>query len=217
MLALMAMMLLAIAAVSYGVGSQEMSRRDQNWNASLSSAEGGLDDFVFRLNENANYSAYNAGNPPPDGNTAFGAYTLVAGGNTTSKFRYTTDTSKLPVDGTIKVTATGLVGKSKRTLEATVRRRSFLDYLYFTDFETVDPALYTGTPYTPAQAQANCATYYYTGRELELQRHPVHLRRQHQRSAALERRHVDLWHAALQRRDVHQLDRAPRASGGGTV
>jgi len=164
LLALMAMLILSLAAVEYGVGSETVSRRDQDWNASLSAAEAGLDDFVFRLNENANYFAYNAGNPPPDGNLAFSEYVTVAGGNTTAQYRYSTDTSTLTTDGTIKITSTGKVGDTKRTVKATIRRRSFIDYLYFTDFETLDPALYTGSPYTPAQAQVQCAKYYYAGR-----------------------------------------------------
>ena len=164
MLALTALLALSVAAVDYGVGSQNLSRHDQDWNAALSAAEGGVDDFVFRLNENSNYSLYNAGNPPPDGNLAFSQYVPIVGGATIAKYRYSTDTSRLTVDGTIKITATGKVGNSKRTVQATLRRRSFIDYLYFTDFETLDPARYTGSPFTSAQAQVQCAKHYYDGR-----------------------------------------------------
>ena len=44
------LMLLAVAVVGYGVGSQNLTRHDQNWNAALASAEAGIDDYVFRLN-----------------------------------------------------------------------------------------------------------------------------------------------------------------------
>ncbi len=107
LLALTALLALSAAAVAYGVGSQTLSRRDQDWNASLSAAEAGIDDFVFRLNENSNYFLYNAANPPPDGNQAFSQYVPVPGGNTMSQFRYSTDTSKISVDGTILITSTG--------------------------------------------------------------------------------------------------------------
>jgi type II secretory pathway pseudopilin PulG len=168
LIALTALLALSAAAVEYGVGSQNLSRRDQNWNASLSAAEGGIDDFVFRLNENSNYFLYNGTNPPPDGNKAFTQYVSVPGGNTTSTFRYSTDVSKIAVDGTILITSTGQVGNTKRTVQATLRRRTFIDYLYYTDYETLDPALYTGplfsgdTTYTPAQATATCTTYSYS-------------------------------------------------------
>jgi type II secretory pathway pseudopilin PulG len=167
LIALTALLALSAAAVEYGVGSQNLSKRDESWNASLSAAEAGIDDFVFRLNENSNYFQYNATNAPPDGNKAFVQYVPVPGGNTTSTFRYSTDTTKIAVDGTILITSTGQVGNTKRSVQATLRRRTFIDYLYYTDYETLDPALYTGplftgdTTYTPAQAAANCTTYSY--------------------------------------------------------
>jgi hypothetical protein len=167
LLALTALLALSAAAISYGVGSQTLSRRDQNWNASLAAAEAGIDDFVFRLNENSNYFQYNALNAPPDGNLAFNQYVSVPGGNTISTFRYTTDVSKIAIDGTILITSTGKVGTTRRTVQATLRRRSFIDYLYYTDYETLDPALYTGplftgdSTYTPGQATTNCTRYAY--------------------------------------------------------
>jgi len=167
LLALMALMALSAAALAYGVGSQNLSRRDQDWNAALAAAEAGIDDYLFRLNENSNYFQYSAAYPPPDGNGAFAGYVPVPGGQGISRFRYQTDTSRLTVDGTITVTATGRVRNVKRTVQATLRRRSFIDFLYYTDYETLDPALYTGplfagdTTYTPAQAEANCRRHQY--------------------------------------------------------
>jgi hypothetical protein len=53
-----------------------------------------------------------------------------------------------------------------RTVYATIRKRSFLDYLYFTEYETKDPVAYIKPPdpFTPAQAQTNCSKHYYEGR-----------------------------------------------------
>jgi Tfp pilus assembly protein PilX len=159
---------LATAAVSYGIGSQNISRHDQDWNGALSAAEAGIDDYVFRLNENANYWVYNAGNLPPDGNKAFVQYVNVAGGTTTlntAQYRYDINSSTITTNGVIKITSTGRVNDVERTVYATLRRRSFIDYLYFTDFETKDPASYTGSPFTAAQAQTACSKYYYAGRD----------------------------------------------------
>jgi type II secretory pathway pseudopilin PulG len=167
LLALTALLALSVAAVSYGVGSQTLSRRDQNWNAALSAAEAGIDDFVFRLNENSNYFLFSDSNPPPDGNLAFSQYVPVPGGDTISTFRYSTDTSQIAADGTILITSTGQVGTTRRTVQATLRRRTFIDYLYYTDYETLDPAMYTGplytgdSTYTPAEATTNCTRYAY--------------------------------------------------------
>ncbi|MCU1427342.1 MAG: hypothetical protein JWL83_1342 [Actinomycetia bacterium] len=159
------LMLLAGAVVAYGAGSQNISRHDQDWNGALSAAEGGIDDYVFRLNQNANYWQYNAANMPPDGNVAFKQYVHIAGSQTPSQYRYDVDTSTLKINGVIKLTSTGRVNTTERTVFASLRRRSFIDYLYFTDYETKDPASYTGTPFTAAQAQVSCSKYAYAGRD----------------------------------------------------
>ncbi len=44
--------------------------------------------------------------------------------------------------GTIKIRATGEAGKVSRSIVAEYRRDSFLDFLYFTDFETFSPEAY---------------------------------------------------------------------------
>ena len=163
MIATMVLSMLALATVDYAVGSQNISHHDQNWNGALAAAEAGIDDYIFRLGENGNYWQYNAANLPPDGNKAFIQYVQVSGSATSSKFRYDVDASTIATNGIVKLTSTGRVGNAARTVRASLRRRSFLDYLYFTDFETVDPALYTGTPFTPAQAQTRCAFHYYGG------------------------------------------------------
>ncbi|HEY1737797.1 MAG TPA: prepilin-type N-terminal cleavage/methylation domain-containing protein [Acidimicrobiia bacterium] len=153
--------LLAAGIVAYGVGSMSISRHDENWNAALAAAEAGVDDYVYRLNANGNYWLYSAANPPPDNNQAFAGWQTVPGGGTVSQYHYTVDASSLAVNGTLKLTSTGRVNGTMRTAYATLRQRSFLDYLYFTDYETVDPALYTGSPFTAAQAQVACAKYAY--------------------------------------------------------
>ena len=155
--------LLATAVVSYGVGSQNISRHDQDWNAALSAAEAGVDDYLFRLNENSSYWLYSSSNLPSPTNVALTGWVPVAGGATDSEFHYTPDTSSIASDGKVRLTSTGRVGDTTRTISVTLRHRSFLDYLYFTDFETVDPALYSGTPFTPAQAQTYCSKYFYGG------------------------------------------------------
>ncbi len=169
------LMILVAGTLTYALGSQDLARRDQDWNAALAAAEAGIDDYVYRMNEDANYWQY--GNPnavspvlklptPPDGNKAFTQWVKVPGPSSSGYFRY--DVLGTPdANGVVRLRATGKVGKVTRTIEASIRRRNFLDYLYFTDYETFDPALYpiSGSSYTPAQAQANCVMYYFSGRK----------------------------------------------------
>jgi hypothetical protein len=144
------------------LGSQDISRHDQDWNGSLSAAEAGIDDYLYRLNRDGNYWLYSKTSPPPDGNQAFAQYVGVPGAQSESLFTYTPDASKIKIDGTIKLTVTGKIRNAKRTIYATLRRRSFLDYLYYTNYETKDPAAYGGSdPFTPAEAQVECGDKHY--------------------------------------------------------
>jgi type II secretory pathway pseudopilin PulG len=63
-----------------------------------------------------------------------------------------------PDTGMLRIRATGRAGAKKRSIIATLRRRSFIDYLYFTDFETADPLTY-GDQSAINSAQANCVKY----------------------------------------------------------
>jgi hypothetical protein len=61
--------------------------------------------------------------------------------------------------GTFRIRATGRAGGVTRSIVATFRRATFLDYLYFTDFETTDPSAYP-TAAQRSVAQLLCADRY---------------------------------------------------------
>ena len=75
------------------------------------------------------------------------------------------DASMLDSSGTIRVRSTGRSGigkyQRKRSINATLRRNGFLDFLYFTEYETSDPSqkeLDTqGYPTKPCAPAVNCA------------------------------------------------------------
>jgi hypothetical protein len=159
--------LIAIALVSammlFASTSTPLARNDQNWNGSLASAEAGIDDYLYRLSKDSSYwqkstDATNAALVPAGATTSLGEE--VPGGSTESRFRYSVTPPSVTLNGTIKLRVTGLVRKSKRTVEATLRRDGFLDYLYFSKFETVDPDSYASSPQTKAWADANCKDRY---------------------------------------------------------
>ena len=72
-----------------------------------------------------------------------------------------------PKTGTFRIRATGRertpAGATdkppKRSIIATLRRKSFIDFLYFTDFETLDPYAYGSGTFDPTWAAANCMAY----------------------------------------------------------
>jgi hypothetical protein len=166
--------LLVISSTAFALGTVKNSRRDQDWNAALAAANAGVDEYKSRINADGNYwqygnpsSPYSAGSglvAPPTPNSAFTGWTPVPG-SSVATYRYDVDVSRYQTEGIIKLRSTGKVGDRTRSIETTLRRRSFLDFLYFTDFETRDPALYTGSPFTSTQAAAICGVYKYQGRD----------------------------------------------------
>ena len=89
------------------------------------------------------------------------------GATSNATFTYRVDTSCLS-QGAVIVWSTGKAANVTRTVQATLRRRAFIDYLYFTDYETKDPAAYTSADdYTPTEAQTYCALHYYEGRDVD--------------------------------------------------
>jgi hypothetical protein len=160
-----AVMILMVAGLTaYGIKSQNISRRDQDWNAALSAAEAGVDDYIYRLNQNTTYYLYGAGTSPPDGNVAFTQWVPVPGGNAEGEFRYTPNSSNFLTTGIIELTSSGRVNGEVRTIHTILRRRAFIDFLYFTWYETKDPARYTGVgEFTIAQADAQCGNRFFYG------------------------------------------------------
>jgi hypothetical protein len=171
LLSMILVLSLITGVMNYAVGARDLSARDQSWNAALAAAEAGVDDYLFRLNQQELYWQYSVSNPPPDGNQAFVDWVPVVGDESgRSFFRY--DVFQTPVDvqtGAVVIKSTGRVGNVTRTIETTLRKRGFLDYLYFTDIESTDPALYpNGFNDNDANwaIQHRCNRHYYDGRDV---------------------------------------------------
>ncbi len=72
-----------------------------------------------------------------------------------------------PKTGTFRIRSTGRARTgsatdkvTKRSIVATLRRKSFIDFLWFTNYETLDPAAYsTSSSQDPDWAAANCVFY----------------------------------------------------------
>jgi hypothetical protein len=63
-----------------------------------------------------------------------------------------------PTTGMFRIRSTGRAGSEKRSIIASFRRASFLDYLWFTNYETQDPTVYADAA-SQAWAAANCVDY----------------------------------------------------------
>jgi len=151
-----------LAIFTQAIQQLPLARHDQDHESALAAAEAGVDDYLNRLNQNSNYWAYNAANPPPDGNQAFTQWVSVPGPDDNGEtFRYGPDTSTTGSTGVIYLTSSGKSRGVIRTVKVGIRREGFLDFLYLTDYEIVDPAL-SGDPtsckFRAWQANSNSPT-----------------------------------------------------------
>jgi len=158
--------LLTVAGSAFALKQLKQVGRDQNWGAALAAAEAGVDDYVSKLNRDSLYWMHGTATSysgtsffdSTAGNSAFTGWTAIPGSSSRGYFRYEINNSLYNQRGVVKIRATGKVGTSTRTVEAQLRRGSFIDFLYFTDLETQDPALYSPS------TSWKCDQYYYAGR-----------------------------------------------------
>lgn len=178
--------MLALTALAFTMSSQRFARYTQDYTAAMAAAQSGVDDYISRLNRDDQYGytvdcANGALKGPmsPASNSCGYTTTTAAGwlpvapGETDAEaahFHYSADTSRSRIEGTILLTVTGRVNGEYRTIEAAVGKGGSTDFVYYTDFESADPA--NVQAYAPAGAtDTRCgaggyenALYWYEGR-----------------------------------------------------
>jgi Tfp pilus assembly protein PilX len=172
----------ALAAWSSSKADITPSTKDRQEKEAYAAAESGINYYLFRLGQNnAYWSDCDAVAPPnasePNPVNLAGATTLrwrnVQGTSTqyaiellpqngtaaTGTWCTTANAATTLLDassGALQIRSTGRSGNVRRSVVATLRRSGFLDFLYFTDFETMDPQV-TGSG-------ATCNVYRRAGR-----------------------------------------------------
>lgn len=151
------MTIFATAALTMLTARQKQSRHDQDWQAVSQAAQAGIDDYIARLRNNPNY--FVEGNSDAT-NAAMSGYAEVPGTTSGATFHYVVDTSNAysSTNPYIGITSTGDVNGVKRTVAVRLSKLSFLDDMYFTKYEALDPSAGGGGSYS------TCSTYYYAGR-----------------------------------------------------
>jgi hypothetical protein len=171
------------AAVDPDIG---LSKKDADYKQSYAAAEAGLNWYLYHMGQDNNYYLKCDQVPVPDPSKPSELAPVSQQVTGTSDPRtghvellpakgYSQCTPNQqesmidPTAGTFRVRATGRVpdargSDDRRSIIATLRRKSFIDFLYFTDRETADPATYStpGTindPGTQAWASKYCAFY----------------------------------------------------------
>jgi hypothetical protein len=178
--------LFVAAAFAAANGDLPLTRDSQDRKQSYAAAEAGINLYQYHLNQDPDYWTKCTNVPAPNSsenqpvNQAWNGtgtdprrwrnvagvptqYTieLLPANTATSCVEGNLSTMVDAATGSFRIRSTGRPragSKLKRSIVASFRRRSFLDFLYFTDFETTDPVNYSSG--NQAWAQANCGDKY---------------------------------------------------------
>lgn len=162
------LLLLVATTMSFSVSGVVRSNHDADWDAAMSAAFAGIGEYQGRLTNDPSYQQW--GNPSspftiangsqgtvtlPTGTNANPAFDITYGGHWASvpltdglpanaSYRYEIDNSKYASNGVLHIRATGLVDNVTRSVVANIKQTGFTNYVYFTDYEELDPALNSG-------------------------------------------------------------------------
>jgi hypothetical protein len=193
---MMLIMMTSVAALGAATADIPVAREDLDRKRAYAAAEAGINDYFYKLNGDNTYWTKctnvpepHAVNQPWDGHgqdprrwrqvpSSDAQYTIELMPANGFGQCSTSQSQASMIDaatGTFSIRATGRSRGEKRSVVATLRRRGFLDFLYFTDLETSDPSWYTlnagGDPTNPdlvSWASANCSKWWRLGRGNEL-------------------------------------------------
>lgn len=175
--------MLAGATLAATNGDVNLVQRDLDYKRAHAAAQAGIADYSFHLNNDNSYWARCTTVPEPNavnqkGSTAkrrkvpgtsdaeYAIELLPATGKSqceTAKPVESMLEQSGPRTGSFRIKVTGYAGNAKASLVATYKRASLLDYVYFTQLETLDPVTYwTQTMINGAYTQ--CAKFYREGR-----------------------------------------------------
>jgi hypothetical protein len=158
------LLLLVLAATTFAMRSVPTSRRAQDYAAAMAAAQAGVDDYLSRLNTcDTFWAAACAGSAPETAKEPNWAEVPGSEGPTKATYTYSIMSTPATTPGLIRVKATGKVNGVQRSIVVDLRKKGFLEFIYYTDKESRSPAIVMETDARVTQEQANeCARYYYS-------------------------------------------------------
>jgi hypothetical protein len=170
----------SFAAVDPDIG---LTAKDEDGKQAYAAAEAGLNYYINRLGQDNGYYLKCTNVPQPNGAgsspvnqrwttgttdprtflaipgfTAKYAIELMPAPGYTACVENTQQSMVNQATGSFRIRSTGVANRAKRSIVATLRRKTFIDYIYFTDFETLPPATYS-TQTLRNWAADNCVNY----------------------------------------------------------
>lgn len=159
--------LLLVAAFTAAEGDVHNSHTDQTQKQAYYAALAGVQEYEYSLESNPNYwqsCPAPSGTVPGEKEESYEVTTLPSSTykgecSTASPFASVIE-SKGKLLNTFRIRSVGKAGKSSRTVIATFGVAGFLNYIYFTQYEVVDPEAYAG-------GEKECANYRARRQQLE--------------------------------------------------
>lgn len=151
------LMILVATMATVSVAGARKGTTDQNASSALAAAYAGLADYQSRLTADNSYGQYgttsgftstsnfagrkgNAAFPTTSGSLATASWVAVPG-STGEYYTYEVDNTAYAAQGIIKLRVTGRAGSVTKSVVADLKGDGFINYLYFTDFESSDPSI----------------------------------------------------------------------------
>ena len=181
--------LLTVVAVTAVNGDSHLSRRDLDGKQAYEAAKAGIDDYAYHLSANSGYWSECTNVPMPNAVNQVGSterrrpvpgktgatYAIellpATGHSSCDPSTQATATESMIesgelLPGSFRIRSTGFAGESKVSIVATFKPPSFLDYVYFTQLETLDPISYGFANPSPelTEAYAQCSLTWQQGR-----------------------------------------------------
>jgi hypothetical protein len=179
----LAMLLLVAVGMSSATSGVIKTNNDENIKGAIAAAYAGVEEYQSRLALDSTY--YKFGNPTapfslssavglslPAGSQSNPAFDATQGGSwatipnpdgsaaaTGAAFRYEVDNSDYASKGVIRLLSTGRVGNVTESVVANLKQSGFIDFLYFTDYETIDPILTSNRNVTLANGKNICEVH----------------------------------------------------------
>lgn len=149
------MMMLVAGLLVLSTSGAVKSASDRDYQNAVAAAYAGLADYQSKISNDNGYAVYGttanaqfsatAGavfqglGPNSTTNTAFVGWVSVP--KTTDQwFRYEVDNSQYAAQGILKLRVTGKSGATTRSLVANLKGDGFINYLYFTNYESAQPS-----------------------------------------------------------------------------
>jgi type II secretory pathway pseudopilin PulG len=191
MISMMILGMFAVGAWSAAVGDIPLARGDQDRKGGYEAAEAGLQWYAYQLQANPDYwqqcgsvpgigyvrNEWNGAGADPRGwrtlpnSKAQFTIEVLDQVNTTTGVHTACNTSDpngtALQNGTLRIRATGRANGGYRSVVATFRRRGFMDYIYFTQWETQDPIVsgVSGCDFPRSKRAGGCVNIQFSGKD----------------------------------------------------